>query len=127
MPVEIVEKELSYKIVEAAIDVHRQLGPGYAENLYEEALNIELQQRGHRVERQKKIEVTYKDHAIGLHILDMVVDGKVILELKAVSGILPIHLQQALGYLKSTQLPLALVINFGAERVQFHRVVKTKK
>lgn len=127
MPVEIVEKELSYRIVEAAIEVHRQLGPGYAEYLYEKALNIELQQRGHRVERQKKIEVKYKNRAIGLHILDMVVDGRVILELKAVSEILPIYLQQALGYLKSTELPLAMVINFGAERVQFHRVVKTKK
>ena len=127
MPVEIVEKELSYKIVESAIEVHRQLGPGYAENLYEEALTIELRQRGHRLERQKKVEVKYKNQAIGLHVLDMVVDGKVVLELKAVSDILPIHLQQALGYLKSTSLPLALVINFGAERIQFHRVVKTKK
>jgi GxxExxY protein len=127
MPVEIVEKELSYKIIEAAIEVHRQLGPGYFENLYEEALAIELQQRGHTVERQKKIEVKYKDQAIGLHVLDMVVEGRVMLELKAVSDILPIHLQQALGYLKSTGLPLAMVINFGAERVQFHRVVKTKK
>jgi GxxExxY protein len=127
MPVEIVEKELSYKIIEAAIEVHRQLGPGYFENLYEEALAIELQQRGHTVERQKKIEVKYKDQAIGLHVLDMVVEGRVMLELKAVSDILPIHLKQALGYLKSTGLPLAMVINFGAERVQFHRVVKTKK
>jgi GxxExxY protein len=64
---------------------------------------------------------------IGLHVLDMVIEGRVILELKAISDILPIHLQQALGYLKSNELPLALVINFGAERVQFHRVVKTKK
>ncbi|MEW6092618.1 MAG: GxxExxY protein [Chloroflexota bacterium] len=127
MPVEIVEKELSYKIIQAAIEVHKQLGPGYSENLYEEALCIELQHRGHRVERQKKIEVKYKNHTIGLHILDSVVDERVILELKAVSDILPIHLQQALGYLKSTGLPLALVINFGAERVQFHRVVNTKK
>ncbi len=127
MPVEIVEKELSYKIVEAAIEVHRQLGPGYAENLYEEALAVELRQRGHMVERQKKIEVKYKNQAIGLHILDMIVNERVILELKAVSDILPLHLQQALGYLKSTELPLALVINFGADRVQFHRVIKTKK
>jgi GxxExxY protein len=127
MPVEIVEKELSYKIIEAAIEVHRQLGPGYAESLYEEALKIELRQRGYQVDQQKKIEVKYKNQAIGLHILDMVVEERVILELKAISDILPIHLQQALGYLKSTGLPLALVINFGAERVQFHRVVKTQK
>jgi GxxExxY protein len=60
MPVEIVEKELSYKIIEAAIEVHRQLGPGYAENLYEEALAIELKQRGHAVERQKKLKSNTK-------------------------------------------------------------------
>ena len=127
MPAEIIEKELSFKIIEAAIEVHKQLGPGYAENLYEEALKIELQQRGYRVDQQKKFEVKYKDQTIGLHVLDMVIEDRVILELKAVSDILPIHLQQALGYLKSTGLPLALVINFGAERVQFQRVVKTLK
>ncbi len=127
MPVEIIEKDLSFKIVEAAIEVHRQLGPGYAENLYEEALKIELRQRGYRVEQQKKIEVKYKNQAIGLHVLDIVVADRVILELKAVSDILPLHLQQALGYLKSTDFPLAIVINFGAERLQFHRVVRTKK
>jgi GxxExxY protein len=126
MPVEIVEKELSFKIVEAAIEVHRQLGPGYAENISEEALKIELRKRGYRVEQQKKIEVKYKNQAIGLHVLDMVVEDRVILELKAATGILPLHLQQALGYLKSTDLPLAIVINFGSERLQFHRVVRTK-
>jgi GxxExxY protein len=86
-----------------------------------------LRQHGYQVEQQKKIEVKYKNQAIGLHILDMVVEDRVILELKADTDILPLHLQQALGYLKSTELPLALVIYFGAERVQFHRVVKTKK
>ena len=95
--------------------------------MYEEALKLELRQRGYRVDQQKKIEVKYKNQAIGLHILDMVVEERVILELKAVSDILPIHLQQALGYLKSTSMPLALVINFGSERLQFHRVVKTRK
>lgn len=70
---------------------------------------------------------TYKDLAIGLHILDMVIEQRVILELKAVAEILPIHLQQALGYLRSTGFPLALMINFGAERVQFYRIAKTNK
>ncbi len=92
MPVEIIEKELSLKIIEAAIEVHKQLGPGYAESLYEEALKIELQQRGYRVDQQKKYEVKYKDQTIGLHVLDMVVEERVILELKAASDILPISL-----------------------------------
>jgi GxxExxY protein len=68
------------KIVEAAIEVHKQLGPRYAENLFEEALKIELRQRGYRVDQRKKIEVKYKNQAIGLHILDMVVENRVILE-----------------------------------------------
>ena len=122
---EIIEKELSYKIIKAAFEVHNQLGPGFLESLYEKAMEIELTSQGITVEQQKRIIVKYKDQIIGEHILDTVVNEKIILEYKAVSELIPFHEQQALSYLKATGLQLAIVINFGASRVQYRRIVNT--
>ncbi|MCB0118349.1 MAG: GxxExxY protein [Anaerolineales bacterium] len=119
----IVEKELSYLIMQAAFEVHNFLGPGFPESIYEEAMNRELVKRGVALERQKRIKVVYKDEPIGEFILDNIANGRVILEYKAVSEIAKIHEQQALSYLKATGLELAIVINFGASRVQSSRVV----
>ena len=126
MSTKIIEKEISFKIMEAAFEVHNELGPGFLESIYEEALALELQARNLVVETQKRIPVFYKGQQIGEHVLDQVVDGKIILELKAVTEIAPIHKQQAVSYLKATGLPLAIVINFGARRVQSARVANTK-
>jgi GxxExxY protein len=123
----IIEKELAYEIVNAAYEVHNVLGPGFLESIYEEGMAIELSARGHRVERQARIAVIYKDRKIGEHVLDLVIDNRIILEIKAVTDIAPIHKQQALSYLKSTGYQLAIVINFGATRVQTTRVVLTNK
>ena len=125
MTKEIVEKDLSYRIMSAAFEVHNELGPGYLESLYEEAMVLELQARGHKFNRQKRIPVFYKGEQIGEHVLDLVVDDRIILELKAVTEIAPIHKQQALSYLKATGLHLAIVINFGSGRVQSARIVNT--
>jgi len=122
----IVEKELSYLIMQAAFEVHNALGPGFPESIYEEAMNYELTRQGLILERQKRIKVFYKDEPIGEFILDNVADRRVILEYKAVSEIGKIHEQQALSYLKATGLELAIVINFGAARVQSSRVVYKK-
>jgi GxxExxY protein len=127
MKTEIIEKELSYQIMKAAYEVHNQLGPGFLETIYEEAIALELKTQGQQVKTQVNIPVFYKGHKIGEHILDHVVDDKVILELKAVSEIAPIHKQQAFSYLKATGLTLAIVINFGASRVESARVVNTKR
>lgn len=123
---EIIEKELSYSIVKAAYEVFNGLGPGFAEEIYEEALIVVLKKYGHIPEQQKRVDVYFQGVNLGFHKLDLVVDGKVILELKAVSEIAPVHKQQALAYLKATDLQLALVINFGAGRLQVERVVNTK-
>lgn len=122
----IVEKELSYVIMKSAFEVHNALGLGFPEAIYEEAMNRELVRNGVSLERQKRIKVLYKDEPIGEFILDNIADGRVILEYKAVSEIAKIHEQQALSYLKATGLELAIVINFGAERVQSNRVVYNK-
>jgi GxxExxY protein len=126
MAVEIIEKELSYKIVQAAYEVFNALGPGFVEKIYEEAMAVVLPKRGHEIERQKSVKIYFMEKQIGTHILDLIVDHKVVLELKAQAEITSLHKQQALSYLKATGLPLALIINFGAHRLQVIRVVKTK-
>ncbi len=124
---DIVEKDLSYSIVKAAYEVFNELGPGFAESIYEEAMIVVLKKYGHIPEQQKRVDVYFQEVNVGFHKLDLVVNGRVILELKAVSEIGAIHKQQALAYLKATGLQLALVINYGAGRLQVARVVNTKQ
>jgi GxxExxY protein len=124
---DIVEKDLSYSIVKAAYEVFNGLGPGFAENIYEEAMIVVLRKYGHTPEQQKRVDVYFQGVNLGFHKLDLVVDGRVILELKAVSEIATVHKQQALAYLKATRLQIAIVINFGAGRLQVARVVNTKQ
>ena len=125
--VEIVEKDLSYQIVKAGYEVFNELGPGFDEDVYEKALVIVLKKYKCVIEQQKRVKVYFQGQEVGLDKIDLIVDGRVILELKAVSEIAPVHRQQALSYLKATGLELALVINFGATRLQVARVVNTKQ
>jgi GxxExxY protein len=103
---------LANAVIGAAIEVHRVLGPGYLESVYEQALAIELDRRGIPFERQKTTAVCYKGHAIGEGRLDFLIGGRVVVELKATDGIAPIHVAQVLSYLKALRLPLGLLINF---------------
>ena len=124
---DIVEKDLSYSIVKAAYEVLNGLGPVFDQKIYEEAMLVVLKKYGHVTEQQKRVDVFFQDVNLGFHKLDLVVNGRVILELKAVSEIAAIHKQQAMSYLKASGFPLALVINFGAGRLQVARVVNTKQ
>jgi GxxExxY protein len=113
------EDLLSNEIIGAAIEVHRHLGPGLLESAYEECICQELGERGVRFERQKSLPVTYKGTNLDCgYRLDLVVDGLVILELKAVDRLEPIHTAQLLTYLKLSELKLGLLVNFN---VQFLR------
>ncbi|HEU0291111.1 MAG TPA: GxxExxY protein [Anaerolineales bacterium] len=117
---------MSYLIMKAAFEVHNELGPGFPESIYEEAMNRELTRLGVSPEHQKKVKVYFKGEPLGEFFLDNIANGHIILEYKAVSEIARIHEQRALSYLKATGLELAIVINFGAARVQSSRVVNTK-
>jgi GxxExxY protein len=112
--------------MQAAFEIHDTLGPGFPEVIYDETMARELTARNIGIERQKKMVVIYEGDPIGEFILDNIAEQRVILEYKAVSEIARIHEQQALSYLKATGLKFAIVINFGAERVQSSRVVNTK-
>lgn len=103
---------LTHQIIGAAIGVHRELGPQLLESIYEEALCIELGLHQLNFERQKKIELRYKGHEIGTFFIDLVVDDSVIVELKSVAKLAPVHDAQLINYLKLTGLRRGLLINF---------------
>ncbi|HFD31599.1 MAG TPA: GxxExxY protein [Gammaproteobacteria bacterium] len=96
----------------AAIEVHKQLGPGYLESLYEEALAIELNLRNIKYKRQYKVNIQYKNNSIGDGRLDLLIENKLVVELKTVDILLPLHKAQVISYLKATNLHLGLLINF---------------
>ena len=121
---EIIYKELSYAIVGAAMEVHRILGPGFLEAVYQAALAHELTLRGIRFEQFKRLPVSYKGVLVGDYIADFVIEDEIILEIKAVSALTKAHEAQAHNYLAATGLRLAILLNFGAESFQQKRIVR---
>jgi len=107
-----IQNELSDAVIGCAIDVHKQLGPGLIELLYERALCYEFQLRGIDFSRQQSIPVKYKGHGIGTMRVDFIVEDSLILEIKASSKMLELHEAQLLSYMKLTGLNLGLIINF---------------
>ena len=105
---------LAYAVIGAALEVHQLLGPGFLEQVYKEALIIELFRRGIPHEFEKPVTVNYKGHEVGMGRLDFLIANCLIVELKAVQSLAPIHEAQVLSYLKMTKHPLALLINFNA-------------
>ena len=120
--------ELTGKIIGAAIEVHRHLGPGFLESVYEEALCVELELRKIPFDRQRPIGVDYKGHSVGQGRLDLLVGDKLLVELKAVDRLAPIHNAQVISYLKATHLHLGLLINFNVPLLKdgIRRVIWSK-
>lgn len=107
------ENPISNKIIGAAIEVHKNLGPGLLESTYEHCLSYELREMGLAIQRQKDLPVIYKGNLIDCgYRLDLLVENKVIIEIKAEKSLLPVHEAQLLTYLKLTQLKLGLLLNF---------------
>ena len=107
---------LARRVIGAAIEVHRILGPGYLESVYEEALAVELSIQGVGCDRQSPVNIEYKGQAVGEGRLDLLVADSLVVELKTVDHLLPIHHAQVLSYLKATRSQIGLLINFN-ERV----------
>jgi len=116
-------EELSKKIIGAAIEVHRELGPGFLEYIYEEALKIELSEYNLNYDSQKEIKIKYLGTEIGMHRLDLLVENKIIVELKAVKEFTDIHFAQLRSYLKATGLKTGLLLNFSRPTLEIRRVV----
>lgn len=109
---------LTQRVIGCAMEVHSTLGPGLLERVYEEALAYELHQAGISASRQVEAPVLCKGVAIGPHRLDMVVEGAVVIELKAVEAVGRLHLAQLVSYLRVAQIPLGLLINFNVPRLK---------
>lgn len=125
--IEGLHAELTRSIIGAAYEVHGELGRGFLERVYATALRQELLARGIESLAEAPIQVTYKGQPVGNYYADLLVDGRVVCELKAVNRLLPEHEAQLLHYLKSTAIKVGLLINFGSERVQVKRMVFTTK
>jgi len=114
---------LSGRIIEAAIHVHKQLGPGFLESIYESALKVALRHRGIVYEAQKEVTVLFEGEEVGVHRLDLLVGGQIVVELKAIKALQDVHFAQVKSYLKATGLHVGLLMNFHAPTLVVKRVV----
>jgi GxxExxY protein len=114
---------ISRQVIACAYNVSNTLGAGFLEKVYENALAIELRETGLEAEQQRRIEVRYKENVVGDFLADIVVEGLVIVEVKAVKMLDPIHSAQCLNYLRGTDLNVCLLVNFGSPRAIVKRIV----
>lgn len=116
-------EELTYKIRGCVYEVYRQLGAGFLEKVYENSLVIELLSEGLNVSCQPSLNVRYKDQVVGQYVADIIVENRVLIELKAVSKLLPVHEAQVLNYLKATDIKVGLLVNFSHPKATVRRLV----
>ena len=116
--------ELTGKIIGCAIEVHKHLGNGFQEVVYQRALAIEMRMQGLEFEREKEMALRYKGHPIGTRRVDFFVEGLIMVELKAIIQLEDVHLAQAINYLEAYGMEVGLLINFGSRRLDFKRVMK---
>ena len=117
----ILYKDLSYKIVGLAMEVHSKLGYGFLEKVYENAMMVLLRREGIHAKQQAPITVYFDGEVVGDYYADILVEDNIILELKAIERITDAHRAQTLNYLKATGLHLAILLNFGKERLKYER------
>ncbi len=119
----IIYKDLSYKIIGLAMEAHKELGCGFLEKVYENALMMLLDREKILARQQAPADVYFKGKVIGQYFADILVDNKLILELKTVDVIANIHTAQVLNYLRATGFKLGLILNFGKPRFEYKRLV----
>jgi len=122
MEEKFLHKELTERIIRCFYNVFDELGSGFLESVYENALMIELQNNGLQSENQTKVDVYYKDQLVGDFRADLIVENKIIIEIKSVNRLLPHHEAQLINYLKATGIRIGLLVNFG-EKLEFKRKI----
>jgi len=121
------EVDLTKKIIGVAMRVHNKIGPGFPEKIYHQAMIIALDKEGLGIESEKEIDILYEDTYVGTFRLDLIINNKVVIELKAVSGEIPRVFQtQTISYLKASKIEIGLLINFGNERLEVKRLARYK-
>ena len=119
----ILHNDVSYKIVGLSMQAHRELGPGFLEKVYENALMVLFEENGVSAQAQLPIQVHFHGRIVGDYIADILVENSIILELKAPDRILQLHKAQTLNYLRATPYRLAMLINFGKSSLEYERFV----
>lgn len=114
--------DLTEKIIGIAINIHKEIGPGFREKYYQRAIYLDFQKVGLKFEREKKITLTYRNIVLGYHVLDFVVEGKLVVELKSMKELSDIEIGQLVSYLKLTGYKVGLLLNFGGSRLEIKRV-----
>ena len=117
------EAAATSRVIGAAVAVHRSLGPGFGESVYHRALEREMELRGIPFASEIEVDVSYRGIVVGRHRLDMVASGGIVVELKAVHSLDPVHYSQVRSYLKATRLSIGLLLNFAATRLVIKRVI----
>jgi len=117
----MIHQELTGKILEACFEVSNELGAGFLESVYEKALLVVLRQKDLNVESQVKLQVMFRGIVVGDYFADILVENKILLELKAVNALTKEHFAQILNYLKATNLEVGLIINFGNSKLEYRR------
>lgn len=120
------QDELTKIIIQCIIKVHSILGPGFLESIYRKALLIELRAHNACVETEVEVLVFYNGEKVGYHRLDLLVDKRVIVELKTVESLSSAHYAQVRSYMKATNVPVAILVNFSREKADFRRIEATK-
>ncbi|MHB2156006.1 GxxExxY protein [Calditrichota bacterium GD2] len=119
-------EDLTHKIIGCAMEVHRILGNGFQEVIYQRALAIEMRAQGLDFEREKDMPIFYRGYEIGTRRIDFFVEHKIMVEVKAIKQLEDVHLAQALNYLEAYNMEVGLLINFGATSLEFKRVHNKK-
>jgi GxxExxY protein len=117
---------ITHSIIGAALEVHNLLGPGFLESVYKHSLIRELELRGLQAETEVEVPIRYKTHLVATHMMDLIVEGSVIVELKAITSLTDIHVAQVLSYLKATSVEVALLFNFGEASLVWKRLIKSR-
>jgi GxxExxY protein len=123
---ELLFSEITHRVIGAAMQVHSTLGNRFQEVIYQRALSIELEQHGVGHEREYEMPVYYRDRQVGSRRVDFLIEGKIAVELKAITVLEPVHLAQAKNYLEAYNLQTGLLINFGAKSLEFRRLRNDK-
>ncbi len=120
----MTHEDITRKIIGCAMTVHRSLGSGFQEVVYQRALAVEMNLQGLKFEREKELPLIYKNYKVGTRRVDFFVEETVMVELKALTALEDVHLAQALNYLEAYKIEVGLLVNFGSRSLEFKRVHK---
>jgi GxxExxY protein len=119
--------DLSHQVIGAAIEVHKAMGPGFLEKVYETALAVELSARGIPFVQQAPLVARYKGRPVGHFLADFIVSERIICEIKAADAVIPDHMAQVLNYLRATGIEIGILINFGERKLHVKRLARTRQ